>query len=229
MNGSSVLSVSDIPFVYSIVNLGFISYTGSTDIQQFVVVGFIAAIFGTFLAFWHPIQWVIDKFVLGSKRIINNYFIEYKDATPPNYTIKLDDSLIRLSLKTHSIKYQKDKFSGFIYFIITLFVLAMVSDDDNFITALNLQESPILDVITYGPYVLMLGVGWLLHSHAKNLSTNLKLSSLYFLLYSRTKLGDLNTRDLIKTSIDLNDWATVEEHIVSRLHDHWHNLKSYSK
>jgi len=229
MNGSSALSVSDIPFVYSIVNLGFISYTGSTDIQQFLVVGFIAGIFGTFLAFWHPIQWVIDRFVLGSKKIINTYFIEHKNANPPNYTIKLDDSLIRLSLKTHSIKYQKDKFTGFIYFIITLFVFALVSDDDNFITALNLQESPILDVITYGSLVLAVGVGWLLYAHAKNLSKNLKLNSLYFLLYSRTQLGDPNTRDLIKTSIDLNDWATVEEHIVSRLRHHWHYLKSYSK
>lgn len=226
MNGNSALSLTDIPFVYSLANLLLIYYTGNFEIERFVILGFLAGMFGTFLVFWHPIQGIIDKFSLISKNK-SKYTIRNPGAKTAKLEIKIDESLFRLSLNTHAIKYQKDKFAGLIYFMIILLTIAIVSTSDNFKQAVMVPAFFQL-LIMFGPVVMMFGCGWLLAIHGKKLINNLKLNSLYFLL-SNDIIGYGNESNLIKTAVDLNDWATAQEIIDKQIRNHWENMKRYSE
>jgi len=202
--------------------------TGSVDFERFFIVGVLASILGTFFVFWHPIQWMLDRIMLSRKKSLGKYKIEYPNHVPPQLNIIIDESLIRISLHTYAIKYQKDKFAGLIYFIIILFTLTQVSLTENFQQLVQLQDSAFLSIITFGPVVLMVGIGVFLHDHQSSLYKNIQLNSLYFQL-SNTILGYGNESNLIKTSIDLNDWTTAKTMIDKQIRIHWAPMISQSE
>jgi len=64
-SGQTALSLTDLPFMFSLVNLLYIwtfgleiTTNGETifDISRYYTVGLIAGMLGTFFVFWHPIQ-----------------------------------------------------------------------------------------------------------------------------------------------------------------------------
>ena len=59
--GQTTLTIADLPFVYSMVNILFILWTGEFDAERIYAVGLIAGLFGTFLIMVHPIQRLWDK------------------------------------------------------------------------------------------------------------------------------------------------------------------------
>jgi len=226
MNGTSVLSITDIPFVYSLANLLFIASTGTIEVERLVIIGLLAGIGGTFLVFWHPIQWIIDRLVLLSNPKFRQYKIKNPGHVPDNYTLDIKKGLFRLSLNTHGIKYQKDKFVSLIYFMIILGTLGYIYDSENFQKVVEISDS-YKSYIPYGAFVMLLGIGWFLTDHGRKLKNNLKLNSLYFML-SNDIIGYGNESNLIKNAIDLNDWATAKEIIHKQIRNRWEPMKRFS-
>ena len=224
---SNAISLTDIPFVYSVTNIAFIGITGIVEIEKFLIVGLFAGIFGTFLVFWHPIQWLITKLTLSQKTKLQQYFIKNKGHNPESLTIQIPEPLIRLSLNTSAIKYQKDKFTSLIYFLIILLTFSYFSTTDGFVQATQIVDKQILSVITIVPSILFVGVVIFLKNHFTRLDHNIKLNALYFLLTNEI-IGYDTESNIIKTAIDLNDWDTVKEMIEKQMKKQWTNLERYN-
>lgn len=228
-SGQTALSLSDLPFVYSLANILFIWIYGIEDIDRFFVVGLIAGIVGTFLVFWHPIQFLYDRIMMSRyERNLASYPIKNPHHIPEKYDIRIERSLIRLSLKTTSIKYLKDKLVSQDYFMIILITLASVMITDSFQQATKLNDTPFAGYIILGIIGMLCGVVYLSTKQFKEFMFNLKLNSLYFLLTNHI-IGFSDASSIIKNAIDLNDWTTAREMIDRQLQTNWDSLKNFSK
>lgn len=226
-SGQTALSLSDLPFMYSFVNLLFIWSTGNVaDISRFYIVGLIAGLIGTFFVFWHPIQWIFDKFTIRRQQFLSLYTINYPNVVPPKRTIILKE-WFGLSLRTSAIKYLKDKMAGQIYFMIILLTIFCALLTTNFQETVSLKDSPYLYPLIVGTIGMLAGVGIFMARQFDNFKLDLKLCALYFLISQRI-IGFKDESNIIKQAIDLNDWATVKEMIDRVLQNNWEALKNYS-
>ncbi len=226
-SGQTALSLSDLPFMYSFVNLLFIWSTGDvTDFTRYYIVGLIAGLIGTFFVFWHPIQWLLDKFTMSKQQTLSIYEIDYPNVVPPLRKIIVKE-WFSLSLKTSAIKYLKDKIAGQIYFMIILITLFIALLTTNFQQTVGLKDSPHLYVIIVGVVGMSTGIAIFMAKQSESFGLNLKLSALYFLISLRL-IGFKEESNVIKQAIDLNDWPTVKEMIDRILHNNWGSLDSYT-
>ena len=228
-SGSTALSLTDIPFVYSLVNIIFIWMYGIENIERFLLVGLIAGILGTFLVFWHPLQFMYNKIMMFRyNRDLSSYLITNPNHSPPKFEIKIEKSLIRLSLKTTSIKYLKDRMVSQDYFIIILLTLVGVLQASTFQKSIHLMNSPYLNWIIFMISAMVLGMIYLSTKQMKEFFFNIKLNSIYFLLTNNI-IGFGDASNIIKNAIDLGDWTSVREMIDKQLQSHWTVLSSFSK
>lgn len=227
-SGQTALSLSDLPFMYSFVNLIFIWQTGHAGIVNLPIVGLIAGIIGTFLVFWHPIQWAIDRRMLRNKTEHSVYSIENNIGTvPPKYDLQLED-WFNLSLKTSAVKYLKDKISGQIYFIAILTTLLLLLFDPNFKQALNLENTTYPYSIQAGLVAMLVGLVIIYKKSAKEFILNVKVTGAYFLISNNiTRYGEPSP--VIKEAIDLNDWDTAKNIVDKTLRSNWTMLQGFSK
>ncbi len=223
----TALSLSDLPFMYSFVNLLFILITGQAKIENFYIVGLIAGIIGTFLVFWHPIQWSLDKFMTYHKKEYAKYrIVNNTGVTPPQYELQISD-WFNLSLKTSAIKYLKDKISSQIYFFIILSTIGLALFDPNFQKALNLENTYYRLIIQLGIWVMLIGLSKIFIKSSKEFINNVKITSIYFLISnSFTRYSGQST--IIKEAIDLNDWDTAKVVVDKTLYSYWDSLKSFA-
>lgn len=225
-SGQTALSLSDLPFMYSFVNLLFVWSTGNIeDLSRFYTVGLIAGLIGTFFVFWHPIQWIFDKFTVSQQKVLSFYKIDHSGVVPPTRTIALKD-WFGLSLRTSAIKYLKDKMAGQIYFMIILLTLFIALQTDNFQQTIGLKNSPFFYPVIVGIIGMLVGVAIFMLKQFDNFKLDVKLCALYFFISQRL-IGFREESSIIKQAIDLNDWATVKEMIDRTLHNNWDALKPY--
>ena len=236
MANSSALSISDIPFVYSFINILYIwmfgletiSEGGTTtiDVSRLYVVGLIAGLLGTFVVFWHPIQWFIDDHVKKRLKDFSTYFIEIPSRSPENYHVIIEP-WINLSLQTPAIKYLKDKLSSMAYFLIILVTLFLALINVDFQKTIHLGNSPYLFPIQFGIFVMYSGACYFIGKQYVEFRRNLRISgAFYFLTEYFLKYND--EANFIKAVIDLNDWVTAKKMIDHKLGLQWGNLISYS-
>lgn len=228
MNGQSAISISDIPFWYSIINLAVIWHTGELgDPTRFYVIGLMSGLIGTFFVFWHPIQWILDVLILHTKRI-TDYKIENPEQKPDKVTIKIDKNTINRSLKTSAITYQKDKFASFVYFAIIFFtfVLALQDKDVQEVFSSEIPES--FEILFLVILSIGIGVGYLTNSFAVELVKNVKLTGLFLMTTNKIAPGQVWLNE-IKTAIDLKDWIIVKDTIERQLRTIWVTVVSYDE
>ena len=234
-SGQTALSLTDLPFMFSLVNLLYIltfgleiTTNGETvfDINRYYTVGLIAVMLGTFFVFWHPIQWIIDKVTLKWQDKFSTYLITNLNHVPPEYNIIINE-FFRLSLNTSAIKYLKDKMTGQIYFVIILTVFLIALFNLDFQKTFGLTNSTYLLYIQLGIGSMLGGTIYFSTKQIRGFRLNLQLTSLYFLL-SNKMLGYSERTNLIKQAIDLNDWDTARQITNKTLRDHWKNLPHHS-
>jgi len=224
--GQTALGISDIPFMYSMISIIYISITGNIeDIGRFFIVGLIAGTIGTFFVFWHPIQWLIDRNLIAKRKSRSTYLIKMKGHDPPQYKIKIDKWL-RLSLKTSSIKYLKDKITGQIYFVIILITLSVAINYPPFLETINLNDLAYKLLITLGLFAMIVGMGYVMIKQNIEFIRNVKIHCVYFLIFKSNWMGD---ELLLKSAIDLGDWDTAKEYTDYILVRHWQQLPSHSE
>lgn len=231
-NGQTALSLTDIPFMYSFVNILFIMIVGienPVDFSRFYVVGLIAGLIGTFFVYWHPIQWIMRKFIMRDKNVIRGYTVHHvnPDATPPEYEINIIEWL-HLSLKTNAIKYLMDKFVSQIYFFIILVTLSLALSNIDFVTSLGLSDDVYLHFIKFGLLGMVVGTFIFSGKQYYNFRISLKLHCIYFLLVHHL-VGFNDKTNMIKQAIDLNDWVTAKLMIDKALIGAWGSLSGLPK
>ena len=234
-SGQTALSLTDLPFMFSLVNLLYIwifgleiTTNGETvfDISRYYAVGLIAGMLGTFFVFWHPIQWIIDKVTLKWQDTFSTYLITDRGNAIPEYNIIINE-FFRLSLNTSAIKYLKDKMTGQIYFVIILTVFLIALFNLDFQKTFGLANSTYISYIQLGIGSMLVGTIYFSTRQIFSFRLNLQLTSLYFLL-SNKMLGYSGETNLIKQAIDLNDWDTARQITNKTLRDHWKNLPHHS-
>lgn len=224
--GQTALGISDIPFMYSMISIIYISITGNIeDISRFFIVGLIAGTIGTFFVFWHPIQWLIDRNLISNRKFQSTYLIKMKGHDPPQYKIKIDKWL-RLSLKTSSIKYLKDKITGQIYFVIILITLLVALNYPPFLETINLNDLVYSSLIKLGLLAMLIGMAYVMIKQNIEFIRNVKIHCLYFLIFKNNWMGD---ESLLKSAIDLGDWDTAKEYTDDILVRRWQQLPSHSE
>lgn len=226
-SGQTALAISDLPFMYSLINILFILWTGSVDdFSRFYIVGLFAGLIGAFLVFWHPIQWIIDKNMI--KQNENTSFrISYPNASPPEHDVIIDQLFFRLTLKTVAIKYLKDKLVSQFYFIIILSTIFYALFIESFQQTIGLKDHPYLIVIQIIIIAMLVGTGYLTQRQSAMFRRNLKLSALFqFAEYKVYSFGNLT---FIKQAIDLGDWVTVEDMLIKSLQSKWGNLAAFER
>lgn len=221
-SGQTALSISDIPFMYSFVNLIFIWQTGITGFESLPIIGLIAGVIGTFLVFWHPIQWVIDELMMRNMGNYSVYTIENHGHVPSKYDLQLE-GWFSLSLKTSAIKYLKDKISSQVYFIVILTTFVLLLIDPNFQKTLKLENTVYPILIQIGLIIMLIALVYLYKKNSNQFIQNVKITSLYFLI-SNDVIGYRDQSLVIKEAIDLNDWDTANNVIDKTLRSMWGNF-----
>ena len=225
-NGQTALSLSDLPFSYSFINLIFILIIGEIKIENFYIVGVIAGMIGTLLVFWHPIQWIIDKIINKRKNDMSTYIIENPNHDPSKYEIIIDDEIM-LSLKTSPIKFLKDKIVSQIYYIILLCTFGLALFNPIFHKVIQLDGTIFPIYIQLG-ILFMAGLSlYILIKNVIGLGNNIKIVSVYFHCYSlNTNLSE--AIEIVKESFNLNDWISAKKYLDTKLRRHWRQLGQIS-
>jgi len=224
--GETTLSLSDIPFSYSIINLIFILYTGEiSNINEFYPVLMLSGITGAFLVTVHPVQRSIDFLM---KRNIKNdvydkYTIKYNPSTvPPEKTIEISKIYLKLSLNTSSIKHELNKQASIFYFVIILIGIFYALTQPSFQEILGIEIFGVHYYIFETIVVLMISiVSLVLALEAMKFNVRIRIVALFF-EFTNKNIGDVPTT--IKTAIDLNDWHSAKELLDHFLRRHWNNI-----
>jgi len=227
-SGQTILSLTDLPFVYSIVNLMAIWVFGIPEDYgaRFAFIGIIAGIGGTFLVFWHPIQSLIEYTTIKNYDKLSTYYIETPQNRPKAYDILIDKEYFRLSLKSNSIKYLKDKFTSQIYFVIVIGVFSIALSTNQFQKEINIENSQIIIPIIGILAVMAIALAYFSRNLYKQYKRSLKLDSLY---YQFTKPFHSSETDMIKRSIDLQEWEIVEDQMNLLIRKQWANMDPHAK
>jgi len=228
-SGQTALSLTDLPFMYSFLNVMTIILFGIPENYEsrFIIIGIFAGIGGTFLIFWHPIQYLIDWYMTKSYEKLSTYYVSSPTQKPKAYDILINNDQFRLSLKSSSIKYLKDKYASLIYFIIILVSVGVAVVGEDVQKLLNIQDPfliiPIFAVLTAMAFAL----GFFNRTLYVKIRKGLQLESLY---YQVTKLpGYQEEREEIRRSIDLQEWEIVESQLKSFMRRHWGAMKQWAE
>lgn len=230
-SGETTLSITDLPFWYSLINILYIWNTGDVSIEhitdKLVIVGLIAGFIGTFFVFWHPIQWVIDKLTWGIRESYSIYHVEHTQVSPPSYDIIILDEYLRLSLKTSAINHYKNKIVSQLYFLVILITITFALGDSSFQTITKLKDTVYLLPTQILIFCMIAGLFYLIYKMTKYFIENLQLHAMYYFITNQLELYE--KVEYIKQAIDLHDWTTVKEATYRVLLHHWDKLARYTK
>lgn len=230
-NGNSTLSLSDLPFWYSFINIVYIWTTGNTSLEdlgsKFLVVGLIAGFIGTFFVFWHPLQWIIEKLTWKTRKNYSTYHVEAAGNQVPFHDIHISDEYLRLSLKTSIIGYYKNKMVSQFYFLAILITISLALLDPNFQSTTTLKNSVFLLPIQIIILCMMGGLFYFIHSMKKYFLENVRLHAMYYLVAEN--LENYQNVTHLKQAIDLHDWTTVKNATYRILGRHWEDLARFKK
>lgn len=211
--GQSALTLADLPFVYSFSNILFILITGNTGFEYIFIIGIIAGLFGTFLVVLHPIQTLITKF--WNKKYHQESI--YEIWHPRNFDVSTMKKFViqpipfMIAINTSSINFEKDKIAGLIYFTIILLTVAVALIIPNFQNVLQISDNMhilVLEIIVFSMFCYVSFYwGKQLRSFGKKLKTHALYFALNGILFESRFRSDL---DLIKRSIDQNDWSSAD-------------------
>jgi hypothetical protein len=221
-NSQTALSLSDLPFVYSLITVLIVINNQTITTPSYLSL-LIAGFLGTFVITTRPLQRLVDIIYYKIKfRYSNNeIFILKHYSGLKTMQLPIRNGLMRLSLKTSPIKYEKDKIIGSIYFItiLTLILYALMMDS----LVQEIKSKIPYDIwIIRGIVSFMLGsISLLLAHQIINFRKKIQLSAIFFEISSR---GILGTDDLSlhKSSVDTNDWEANEkllEDVLWRYHE----------
>ena len=228
-SGQTVLSLTDLPFAYSFVNLLVLIIFGLPENYEgrLILIGLIAGIAGTFLVYLHPIQWFLDKKM--NKIFDEVSIIHFKDPTkrPKGYDIEIHKNQYQLALKSSSIKYLKDKFASQIYFTIIVWTFSMSFAVKNMRDLLGINEptlivpvAVILGIMGGGVFVMCLRV-------FKQIKKSLRLESVFNQVIRWA--GNPEEKEEIRRSIEYQEWEIVDDKTTFWMKRHWGNLDAYGK
>jgi len=214
--GQGTLMLADLPFVYSISNILIILFSNSNGIERFYIAGLLAGMFGTFLVIIHPIQKILDGF--WKKRIekISKYGIPQTITSPP---VKMEINRINflISLKTPAINFEKDKIAGTIYFTIILMATGVALTQPKFLHQIGLENFQYTWILLLIIFAMFNITSYIWGKELRQFGYKLRISALFFeLLHTYSKNVDVMRLDMIKRSIDLNDWNSASE-LIERL------------
>ncbi len=118
-SGSTTISISDVPFAYSIIGLLSIIFLEKPLSDHLYIVALGGSLIGTFLFITHPMQRLLEFLFF----LANRKDIVYRRGVHNRYMIYA--SSITSALKTAPIRFERDRVVAIFYFIIILgFVLA---------------------------------------------------------------------------------------------------------
>lgn len=211
--GQSALTLADLPFVYSFSNILLILITGNIELENIYIVGIIAGLFGTFLVILHPIQSLITKFWMKryhQEAIYDIWHPEKVDvSTMKKFVIQPIPFMV--AINTSSINFEKDKIAGLIYFTIILLTVAVALIVPTFQTALQIIDHTHILILEAIVFSMFLYVSYYWGRQLRSFGRKLKTHALYFalngILFESRFRSDL---DLIKRSIDQNDWNSAD-------------------
>lgn len=215
-SGQTSLSITEIPFIYSIVQIVVIGGLGKTDLETLIIPGIFGGVVGTFMVIYHPIQRQMDKW--WKKRV--EKLVDYKVYGPPSASAKkeagqeIDKAYLELSLGTTSIKYEKDKIVGTFYFLTILSVLAASFGNPTFVKLVNLEIHWVI-LILIGLGVMMYLTSRIQKNNLLSFATNLQLNALYLQIQSeaQTSTALIAWLDVAGRALDMNNWVLVKESI----------------
>lgn len=222
--GQTSLSIADLPFAYSVINIAFILINGElNDYTKLLPVALFAGLIGTFLVTTHPVVRLFDR--AWRTNIKKGLYAEYKVKSQPHTkpdekTFTLDTTILTLALTTVAIKYEKDKIQASIYFLATLVLIWWAVPQPAFMDALGIQYfEPIY--IGLGIMLTAMWVVVLLLSAREVTAFNakLKLQALFFRLYKHNSSS--SELALARTAIDQSDWSTAKEIMETFIRNRW--------
>jgi len=229
-SGETTLSITDLPFWYSFVNILYIWNTGDVSIEhitdKLIIVGLIAGFIGTFFVFWHPIQWILDKLSWRKRKSYSIYRVDSNQTTIPFHNIIIHDQYLRLSLKTSAINHYKNKIVSQLYFLTILITIFVALGDTHFQSVTKLKDTIYLLPTQLVIFGMMVGLCYLIYKMRQYLIENLRLHAMYYFITDQ--LERYENVNYIKEAIDLHDWTTVREAIYKVLLRHWDDLPKFS-
>ena len=222
--GQTPLALADLPFFYSIVNIGWILYTGKIgSIEETYPAMLSAGLIGTFFVTIHPFQKLFDR--TWSKNIKSGSYDKYKiklvDVIPPEKTWMIERTYLELGLRTSSISYEKDKVVATMYFSFTLGTILISFLSGTFQRILEIERFGFISILVslavgiMFVFVLRAGIKQMIEFNSK-----LKINAVFFAIM-HAHLGDSADWSLIKTAIDQNDWSTGKYLIDELLKRDW--------
>jgi len=212
--GQSTLSIAELPFVYTIVNLAVISSTGVVTIDNLYAASLGAGLFGTFFVVLKPSQRIIDWQIRKKFESL----LTYKFSDKEEFKANIDITYLELNLFTTPIKYEKDKISGTAYFIVVLFFTDSILLTESFQKAISLDAiwAIVLSIVFFG---MLIVVAIIMKGYVKTFSRNLQLSALYMDLVTKrgrevpTDTAELERLNIAGSALDLNNWPLVKKMI----------------
>lgn len=231
-NGNSTLSLTDLPFWYSFINIMYIWTTGNISLEdlgnKFLIVGLIAGFVGTFFVFWHPIQWVIEKVTWKVREKYSTYHVESNhNAKVPFHDIYISDEYLRLSLRTSIIGYYKNKMVSQFYFLAILITIFLALLDTNFQSATKLKDTMYLLPIQIIILCMIGGLVYFVYGMRKYFLETVQLHAMYYLIAENLETYQNITH--LKQAIDLHDWTTVKNITYRILVRSWDKLTQFKK
>jgi hypothetical protein len=230
-SGETTLSITELPFWYSLINILYIWNTGNVAIEnitdKLVIVGLIAGFIGTFFVFWHPIQWIIEKLAWKKRNSYSIYRVESNQTQPTFHNILILDLYLRLSLKTSAINHYKNKIASQIYFLVILITIFTALGNSDFQKVTKLKDTIYLLPTQVVIFCMIFGLCYLIYKMRQYFIENIRLHAMYYFITDQLEL--YQNVDFIKQAIDLHDWTTTKETIYRTLLRHWSELTKFSK
>jgi len=214
--GQSSLSIAEIPFIYTLVNLSAITASGQVSFENLYIAGLGAGLFGTFLVVVKPLQRNIDRHMRKIFVKLTNYRVEAKSSgsAKKDAIQVLDTSYMELSLGTTSIKYEKDKIAGTFYFLGILISFGIFLLYPPFQITISIE--PNWSYAISGSIVIMIIIiSKIQIGYLKQFSKKLQLNAMYMLFANQISGRALEPEllGIAGRAIDINNWVLVKEMI----------------
>lgn len=220
------LSLSDLPFIYSLVNVIIVLYNQHIAVPSYTAL-LIAGFLGTFVVSTHPLQRMIDLIYEKGKFKNKDFFTVMftgDSGEIKNFKLLIDDTLLRLSLKTTPIKYEKDKIVASIYFLVVLSLIEYALTTDWLVDELT-RIIVGFDIwwIRMTVMIMLGSISILLSYEILNFRKKLRMFAMYFEIIRKSLGGDAGDYSLMKSAIDQNDWDAVNHLLIDGVKHSDHN------
>lgn len=209
-NGHVALSLSDLPFIYSLITVLIIINNETIATPSYVAL-LAAGFLGTFVITTRPLQKLIDIiYKIKFRSSSNEMFILKHFSRTKMLKLPIKNELMKLSLKTSPIKYEKDKIIGSIYFITILVLIIYALTIDDLVEDIKSKIPYDVSLIRIITAVMLGSISLLLSHEIINFRKKIQLSAMFFELSDR---GIVGTDDLSlqKSAFDQNDWESHEK------------------